>query len=267
MSDESLVFAVSYSGNTEETIEAVTEAAIQGAMVVAVTTGGELARLAEAWGAPLVPVPADIPQPRAALGALAIPPLVVLEELGLFPGASQWIDLAVQRISVRRDELTAGGSLAETLARRIGRTIPLVYGGGLGAVAAQRWKTQLNENAKIPAFWNAQPELCHNEIAGWGQHGDLTRQAVTLVALRHDFEHPQVMRRFELVFRMVDEVVAGVEEVQAGGAGQLAQLLDLILVGDFTSLQLALNEGVDPGPVPALDEIKQALAAGEPATS
>ena len=267
VSDESLVFAVSYSGDTEETIEAVTEAAVQGAMVVAVTTGGELARLAEAWGAPLVPVPSDIPQPRAALGALAVPPLVVLEELGLFPGASQWIDLAVRRLRARRDELTAPGSLAERLARHIGRTIPLIYGGGLGAVAAQRWKTQLNENAKIPAFWNAQPELCHNEIAGWGQHGDLTRQAVTLVALRHDFEHPQVMRRFDVVFRMVDEVVAGIDEVQAGGEGQLAQLLDLILVGDFTSLQLALNEGVDPGPVPALDEIKMALAEGEPATA
>src|SRR5207253_243242 len=150
VSDESLVFAVSYSGDTEETIEAVTEAAVQGAMVVAVTTGGELARLAEAWGAPLVPVPSDIPQPRAALGALAVPPLVVLEELGLFPGASQWIDLAVRRLRARRDELTAPGSLAERLARHIGRTIPLIYGGGLGAVAAQRWKTQLNENAKIP---------------------------------------------------------------------------------------------------------------------
>jgi glucose/mannose-6-phosphate isomerase len=125
-----------------------------------------------------------------------------------------------------------------------------------------RWKTQMNENAKFPAFWNAQPELCHNEIAGWGQHGDLTRQAITIVALRHDFEHPQVMRRFELVFRMVDEVVAGILEVRARGEGQLAQLLDLMLVGDFVSLQLAMNEGIDPGPVPALDEIKIALKEG-----
>ena len=146
---------------------------------------------------------------------------------------------------------------------KIGRTIPLIYGGGtLGAVAAQRWKTQMNENAKIPAFWNAQPELCHNEVAGWGQHGDLTRQAITLVALRHDFEHPQVMRRFELVFQLVDEVVAGIAQIQARGEGQLAQLLDLILIGDLTSLQLALNEGIDPGPVPALDEIKTALKEG-----
>src|SRR5205823_5968147 len=168
---------------------------------------------------------------------------------------------AVRRLTARRDELTGDDTLVTELARRIGRTIPLIYGGGtLGAVAAQRWKTQLNENAKMPAFWNAQPELCHNEIAGWGQHGDLTRQAVTVVGLRHDFEHPQVMRRFELVFRMLDEAVAAIEQVHAEGEGQLAQLLDLILFGDFTSVHLALQEGIDPGPVAALTEIKAELA-------
>ncbi len=261
--EDTLVFAVSFSGDTEETVEATTEAAVQGAKIVIVTGGGELARLAGAWGSPLVTVPGDIPQPRAAVGALAVPPLIVLEELGLFPGARRWVDEAVRRLSARRDELAGDSSLVVDLARRIGRTIPLIYGGStIGAVAAQRWKTQMNENAKIPAFWNAQPELSHNEIAGWGQHGDLTRQAITLVALRHDFEHPQVMRRFDLVFRMVDEVVADIVQVEARGDGQLAQLLDLILVGDMTSLHMALNEGVDPGPVPALDEIKIALKEG-----
>ncbi|MER3453042.1 MAG: bifunctional phosphoglucose/phosphomannose isomerase, partial [Acidimicrobiia bacterium] len=125
-----------------------------------------------------------------------------------------------------------------------------------------RWKTQFNENAKIPAFWNTQPELCHNEVAGWGQHGDLTRQVVTLVALRHDDEHPQVQRRFELVYELMEEVVASIVEVRAEGEGMLAQLFDLILVGDFTSLHLAFREGVDPGPVPALDHLKTSLASG-----
>jgi glucose/mannose-6-phosphate isomerase len=258
-----LVFAVSFSGNTEETVEATTEAAVQGAKIVVISGGGELSRLGEAWGAPMVSVPDDIPQPRAAVGALAIPPLIILEQIGLFPGAGRWVDEAVRRLTERRDELAGKDTLVTELARRIGRTIPLIYGGGmLGSVAAQRWKTQMNENAKIPAFWNTQPELCHNEIAGWGQHGDLTRQAITIVALRHDFEHPQVMRRFELVFRMIDEVVAGIAQVEARGDGQLAQLLDLILVGDLTSLHLALNEGIDPGPAPALDEIKLALKEG-----
>ena len=261
VSDATLVFAISFSGDTEETIEAASEAAVQGARVVAVTKGGELAKLAEAWGAPLVRLPEDIPQPRAGIGALSVPPLVVLEEMGLFPGAKRWLAEAVAQLKVRRDALLKDGNAAQRLAKRIGRTIPVIYGGGgIGTVAAMRWKTQFNENAKVPAFWNTQPELCHNEVAGWGQHGDLTRQAITLVTLRHDDEHPQVQRRFELVYELLDEVVASIEEVRAEGDGGIAQLLDLILMGDMTSIHLALNEGVDPGPVPALDHVKEGLA-------
>jgi len=260
----SLVFAISYSGDTEETVEAATEAAVQGASIVAITSGGELGRLAAGWGTPVVPVPSTFPQPRAALGAMAIPPLIVLEDIGLFPGAGQWVDDAVEQLKYRAQRLTADKSEAAELARRIGRTIPLIYGGGaIGATAAQRWKTQCNENAKLPAFFNAHPELCHNEVCGWGQAGDVTRQTITAVGLRHDFEHPQVVRRFDLVWKMLDEVVAGIEEVHAEGEGQLAQLLDLILVGDFVSLHLALQEGIDPGPVPALTDLKTALAQGE----
>jgi glucose/mannose-6-phosphate isomerase len=266
----SLVFAVSFSGDTEETVEAVSEAALQGARVVAVTRGGELAQRAASWDAPVITVPDGIPTPRAGLGALAVPPLVVLEEIGLFPGASHWIELAADQLTKRRDRLARPGNHAEDLARRIGRTIPLIYaGGGLGAVAAQRWKTQINENAKVPAFWNTQSELCHNEIVGWGQHGDVTRQAMTLVNLRHDFEHPQVMERFRLVNDLMQEVVADILEVEAEGEGELAQLLDLVLVGDFVSIHMALQEGIDPGPTPALDDIKAALSGepeGEPAT-
>ena len=259
----SLVFAISFSGNTEETIEAASEAAVQGARIVAVTSGGELGKLASSWGSPVVPVPDTIPQPRAALGAMSIPPLVVLEQVGLFPGAGQWIQLAVDQLCRRRDELVRDGSAAEELARRIGRTLPLFHSSGaLGSAAAQRWKTQVNENAKAPAFWAVQPELCHNEIAGWGQHGDVTRQVMSIVKLRHDNEHPQVMRRFELVDELVRETVSSIEEVWAHGEGDLAQLLDLILFGDFVSLHLAYQEGIDPGPVDALVQLKQRLAEG-----
>jgi len=262
VSDASLVFAISCSGKTEETLEAATEAAMQGAKVVAITQGGELGKLAAGWGAPTISVP-DIPQPRAALGAMAIPPLVVLEEIGLFPGAQQWIDLAVDQLKRRRDALVKGDNEAERLARRIGRRIPLLHGGGaVGATAAQRWKTQINENANAPAFWAAQPELCHNEIQGWGQHGDVTRQVLSLIRLRHDSEHPQIMRRFDLTADYMREVVGGIDDVQAEGDGDLAQLLDLILFGDFVSLHLAFQEGIDPGPVPTLVELKQRLTQG-----
>jgi len=259
----SLVFAMSFSGDTEETLEAAAAAYEAGASLIVVAGGGALVSLAGEWDVPVVPVPTNIPQPRAALGAMAIPPLVLLEQIGLFPGALQWVDQAVDQLRRRRDELVRPGGLAEDLARRIGRTIPLVHSAqDLGAAAGLRWKAQVNENAKCPAFFNVYPELCHNELAGWGQHGDATRQLITLVNLRHDAEHPQVSRRFDLVVEVLREVVADVIEVRAGGEGDLAQLFDLAMIGDFVSLHLAANEGIDPGPIPVLDELKRQLAEG-----
>jgi glucose/mannose-6-phosphate isomerase len=256
-----LCIALSYSGDTEETLEAAQTAALAGARMVIVARGGELTRLGESWDATLIGLPDGIPKPRAGLGAMAIPMLRVLEHVGLFPGARGWIDLAVDQLRRRRDELSVPDNAARSLARRIGRTIPIVYGAAaLGATAALRWKNEVNENAKVPAFTGTVPELTHNEICGWGQYGDVTRQIFTLVLLRHDGEHPQVMRRFELVRKWTEEVVASVEEVHAEGDGPLAQLMDLMFFGTVMSLELAAQEGVDPGPIPVLDEIKAAMS-------
>jgi glucose/mannose-6-phosphate isomerase len=181
--------------------------------------------------------------------------------VGLFPGAEQWISAAVAQLKIRRDQLVRDGNDAAALARRLGRQMPLIYGGGdLGAVAALRWKAQFNENAKVAAFWNTIPELTHNEVCGWGQNGDVTRQIFRLINLRHDYEHPQIARRFALISEVVDEVVADIEEVRAEGEGALAQMFDLVLFGDFVSLHRAVQEGIDPGPVPVLTEIKTRLA-------
>jgi glucose/mannose-6-phosphate isomerase len=250
-----LCFALSFSGDTEETLEAASAAASAGARLVVVTGGGALAEEAPHWGAVHIPVPEGIPVGRAALGALAVPPLVVLESMGLFPGASGWVEAAVTQLVARRDRLVGSSdTLARRLARTIGRTWPLVVGAGpLGAVAARRWKSQVNLNAKAPAFASAIPDLCHDEIAGWGQHGDVTRQVFTLIELRHDEEHPQESRRFEQMRDDMAEVTHDVVEVRAEGEGPLAQLLDLVLVGDHVSLHLAEQAGIDPGPVPATD--------------
>ena len=246
-----LCFAVSFSGDTEETVEAAQAAAAAGARMVVVAGGGQLAELAPSWQAPLVEVPADLAVARAALGALAVPLVVMLERVGLFPGAGEWVDAAVAQLELRREALAAGDGAAG-IARAIGPTIPLVVGAGpLGAVAARRWKTQVNENAKAPAFTATMPELCHNEVAGWGQHGDVTRQLFTLVELRHDEEHPLEEVRFEQVRELLAEVTHDVVEVRAVGEGSLAQLFDLVLVGDMVSLHLAAQAGIDPGPVPA----------------
>ncbi len=262
---DTLVIAISFSGNTEETIDAVHHAMGAGARLVVITAGGRLERIAHEWGAPVVRLDPSIPMPRAGIAAVAVPPLLVLEQLGLYDGASTQVREAIAHLDRRRSELEADLSTVTGTARRIGRTLPIVYGGGaLGEVAAWRWKGQFNENPKVASFANRIPELTHNEVCGWGQHGDVTRQVFSLVLLRHGHEHPQVQRRFELVHEICEEIVADVIEIRAKGDGPLAQLFDLILMGDLVTLQMAANEGVDPGPVPVLDEIKQRLAGNAP---
>lgn len=257
---DTLVIAVSFSGNTEEVVAAARVAVGRGAGLVVVAAGGGLGELAAEVGAPVLPVDPTIPMPRAGIAAMIVPVLVVLERLGLVDGVDGQLRAAAQQLRVRRDECTGDHDPSRRLAARIGRTMPIVYGGGaLGEVAAWRWKAQFNENPKVPAFANRIPELTHNEVCGWAQHGDVTRQVFSLVLLRHDFEHPQVSRRFELVAEICDEVVADVHPVVAAGDGPLAQLMDLVLVGDLVSLHLAAAAGVDPGPIPVLDDIKARL--------
>jgi glucose/mannose-6-phosphate isomerase len=138
-SEGTLCFAVSFSGDTEETVEAAQAAAAAGAHIVALSRGGQLGDLAAAWDAPHIVLP-DLPMPRAGIGAVSIPMLLVLERVGLFPGAAQYVADAVDQLRRRRDELIVDGSVAHRLAAEIGRTIPLAYGGGaVGEVAAYRF--------------------------------------------------------------------------------------------------------------------------------
>jgi len=260
--DSSLVFAISCSGGTEETIEAASDAALAGAKMVVVTGGGELGRLAAAWGAPTIGLP-EVPWPRAAFGAMTMPLLAVLWRVGLLPGADLWVDRAVEQLKRRRDELESQGdsSLAAQVARRIGATVPVVHGcGAVGSVAALRWKAQVNENAKRLAFAASQPELCHNEICGWAEPSQAIGRLMSLVVLRYDGEHPQVGRRARITADIVRPLASDVVEVRAEGDGDLAQLLDLTLFGDYVSLWLAAQAGIDPGPIDVLMGMKAQLS-------
>jgi glucose/mannose-6-phosphate isomerase len=259
-----LAFALSYSGDTEETVEMARGALAAGAHLVTISRGGTLRDLAAESGSLHIPCPDDIVMPRLALGALLAPLLVVLFRMGMMPEAHAGLLRAQQQLARRRDrcrpDADASRNPARELARKLDRTIPVVYGsGGLGGVAALRWKQSFNENAKAPAYWNEYPELDHNEVCGWGQHGDVTRQVFTLVELRHGLEHPRLEQRAVATRELIEEAVCQVLTVEAEGEGRIAQVLDLIYVGDWTSYYSALANDVDPGPIDAIMQLKAAL--------
>lgn len=256
-----LVMAVSFSGDTEETLHAASIAHELDAQIVAVTCGGLLGELAEQWDSSLHLVDSSIPMPRCAVGAVSVPLLMVLQSIGLLSGIDSELSSCVETLRKRCDSIKNGLNAPLEVAQSIGDGIPLIYGGGrIGAVAAARLKNQVNENAKTPAFFNAMPELCHNEIAGWGVAGDVTRHRISPLHLRHSFEHPRLSQRFDFNESIATSGQQEVETIQAQGDTPLAQLFDLILFGDQMSLELAALRGQDPGPIDVLTELKHLLA-------
>ena len=180
-------------------------------------------------------------------------PATLTEQFGP-DGANDEVAAAIEHLHSRATALVADESPARRLARHLGRTMPIVYGGGAtGLAAAIRWKAACNLHAKLPAFANEIIAVTHDEICGWGQNGDVTRQVFSLVLLRHSGESPAEAAAFDVVADICDEIVADVHTVVAGGPNPLAELCDLVLFGDVVALELAAIAGIDPGPTPILD--------------
>ncbi len=247
--------AVALGTENPETVAAAQEAQARGARVLAVGNEEALAPLVAGGGVAWCPVSPGGGGARAAVGPATVAVLVALSALGLLPDRAASVEAAAAALGRRGDVFRAPHGPAAELARRIGRTIPLVYGsGGVTGAAAHWWKQRMNLNAKTPSFAAALPALAYDELAGWGQGGDITRQTMTLVLLRHDAEDARVAGLFGAVRAATEEVMADVLEVGAEGDDDLGCFLDLALLGELVSLHLAAREGVDPGPVPAVDE-------------
>jgi glucose/mannose-6-phosphate isomerase len=264
---DTLVVCSSYSGTTAETLACFEEARIRGCRVVAITAGGELARRAREGNHAVVTVPGGL-QPRAAIGFLAFGVLGALEGIGVLPTLGPDVERCVgvlERLSSDLgSERPAAGNTAKGLALALaaGRRYPVIWGAaGLGAVAAARWKTQLNENAKVPAFSAALPELDHNEVVGWS---DGTGERFFLVTLRHNGEHPDIAARFEVTVNVVARSGLEHREVRADGGSPLADLMSLMMVGDAVSVYLGCLRGFDPTPIEAIARIKHALEGRSP---
>jgi len=256
-----LVIALSFSGDAEETLQATEMAEDAGARIVVCTKGGALARFAESQDMCVIPVADDIVAARAAFAALAVPPLIALERMGLYPGAGGFVSDAMSQLEKRRDHFVAGGTGARELAEALADTVPVIMGGGgPGRVAAKRWKTQLNDNAKVPAFASPFAEATHSEANSWSPGASAMGGRFSIVHLRHSDEHPRLWQRFDLHAEAVADSVSGVHSVVAQGEGRLTQFFDLVLYGDFVSLHLADMLGVEAHPLPVAEHIRGALS-------
>jgi glucose/mannose-6-phosphate isomerase len=258
----SLVVVSSYSGNTSETLGAFREATKRGCRAIVVTSGGTIAEEAHGAGVPVVGVPGGF-QPRAAMGWLAFTALGALEAAGLLPPLAEDVAEAAGEVEARAavcgpDSLT-GENPAKRLATELGERIPVVWGAeGIGAAAAARWKTQFNENGKMPAWWSSMSELDHNEVVGWTEPFG---GAHAVIALRHEAEDPEIAARFPLSLQIAADAGADTHEVWATGRSSLARLMSLIALGDFTSAYIAIRKGDDPTPVDVIQRLTAALVS------
>ncbi len=257
-----LVLASSYSGNTEETLSSAAEAFRRGAPLVAVTTGGELARHASEWGASLLSF--DYPaQPREALGYSFLLLLGILVRLDLLPDLSPEVEESISVLEALRAEVEPAVPLernpAKALAFWLYGSLPTIYGSDLLSPVARRWKGQFNENSKSWAFFEELPEMDHNAITGTANPPSFSGR-VRALFLTSEQDHPRNRLRQEVTRRLFEEAGVPCCTVAGRGKSPLAQMLSTILLGDAISYYLAMLYRADPTAIPAIHALKRALA-------
>jgi len=255
-----LVFCASYSGNTEETLSAYDVARRDGARIVAITSGGELAAKATADGQGVIEIPGGQP-PRTALGYMFIPVLVACEGFGLLPAQNYASAFGIldKCLSSWGSDVPMAQNPAKQIAASIHGKLTMLYGlGSYQAIVANRWKGQINENAKNMAFANGFPELNHNEILGWMR---ASQQGVSFCAgiVLEDGTESEKMKARDRVTEEIIGPSTPFHHVQALGENLLERMLSLVYFGDFLSLYLAALNGVDPENIDSINFLKSEL--------
>jgi len=261
VSDGDLVFLASYSGDTEETLSCLVEAAKRRSTMFSVSSGGELEVFSKMLNIPHTKIPSGY-QPRTALGFLFVPLLALLVHLGIAPrdaldnvlGSSETLRAVAEKCSYRTP---TPENPAKQLALRIFGHLPIVYGYGMYSGAALRFKQQLNENSKLCTKCELFSELDHNDIEGF----DITPSEIkpVLVLLRSEDEEPRIKSRIGETSNILRNSVDDIVEVKGVGSG-VVQLLTTIQICDSASLFLACLRGIDPGPVKKIENLKKSLS-------
>jgi glucose/mannose-6-phosphate isomerase len=263
--ENTLVVALSHSGNTEEIMSSLGLAARQGCRPVAITSGGALATVCRAEGFPHLIVPRDIGHPRRNPGYIVVPLIKVLADMGLIPRPDQDITETIEMLKVWAERYGVDSpverNLAKQLALQLKGLIPLIYGSTdhLQAVA-WRWKNQFGENSKLMSFYNLIPHVHHDEAVGWDMEPELLQKFGLLMLRDEILDDPTIQKRKDITTEMLSERMGAAVEVWAEGTSRLARLFSLIHLGDFVSLYAAAIRGIDPTPVKIIDLFKEKMS-------
>ncbi|HUD03228.1 MAG TPA: bifunctional phosphoglucose/phosphomannose isomerase [Patescibacteria group bacterium] len=262
VSSETLFVASSYSGNTEETLEALGKAEAAKAKIVVIASGGRLAEIAKAKNYPMAILP-SVTQPRYATLYSFKAFVSWLVKLG-FVDASEassaikpTIDFLKEAVAGWRPDVATAQNYAKQLALDVVGKSVVVYAGPLMFPAAYKWKISFNENAKNVAWVNQYPEFNHNEFIGWTSHP--LEKPYAVIDLRSNLEHPRIQKRFEVSERLLSGRRPAPIVVAVQGQTILEQLIWTVALGDFVTIYSALLNGLNPTPVDLIEKFKKEL--------
>ena len=262
VNESTLVIASSYSGNTEETLSAFTKALGTRSEKLVITSGGKLKHLAEQKGIPSFVIDYQAP-PRAAFPYSFIPLVGIFQRLGILRDKSADLKETVDILKELSKDLVETRPLASNpakkLATKVWGHVAVIYGAEMLSEAARRWKAEFNENSKAWAFFESFPELNHNAVVGYEFPVEV-KDRILVLMLRSSSLHPRNLLRYDVTARLLAKAGIAHEFVEATGKSVLAQVLSLILLGEYASLYLSMLNEVDPTSTNAINFVKQYLA-------
>lgn len=256
---DALLIVSSYSGNTEETIEAIKKGLKKKCTIVAITTGGTISKIAKESSIPVVRLKKGF-QPRYALGVSFFSLLKVIQEIGLISDQGKIVKKIISLWKTKGKEYSKEENYAFKIASDILGFIPVIYSvADVTSAVGYRFKCQLNENSKLHAFHNVFPELNHNEVIGWETFHEKQFQAKVVNIFDKNYRS-QIKKRFRITFELIKKSKAEIINIQSRENDFKARLMDMIYLCDWVSYYAAVLRGKDPSEIENIDILKKSLS-------
>lgn len=249
----SLVIISSYSGNTEETLQAMEQALKNHAQIICVTSGGTVEELAKKNNLDIIKIPGGNP-PRSCIGYS----LVQLFKIVQFNGFVK-TDLLKQvsdSIILLNKENVHIKQEATSIAKSLVGKIPVIYSLGSCEGVAVRFRQQINENSKMLCWHHTFPEMNHNELVGWTEKNE----NLAVVTFRTSYDFERTIKRYDICKPLFTKYSASVTDITAKGSTKLEQFVYLINIGDWISCYIADIKNIDAVEVDVITNLKNELA-------